>query len=650
MREKSLVSRDLFLNTEQACDSKMENYKPTYQVPIDRRTARTLQRWHIIGKQYPAFDKMGACGSSEADRAPTVEDLFNPAFMVKMAVIQVKGMGDLLHTWMVSNKGNSNLLQPGSKRAKRYQNLLDHCNAAVKKFNETPEDVQGVMDILTDMQQFGAPPDEVVMQMKKRLGPGESLNFIEVDDNETAVVDNATIQAIRVARDEMAKTGCIFKKVLNAYLKRALLESIAVGADSQSSKSKGRDALSPKQTAKLTSLLAKAMSLPPAPLPGQTAKPPPPSEDDCKWQILPKLEEKTKLWDDEDMALLCALFDAPDAPNDLESFLTAGTMTIKEAVKLAVDALRKGCAAKKVVLDERVASKYHTKLMAQWHDANLSGEALVLAKNEQSNLCSAPQMTKEQLEGALVFIDLDLHSLPENLKAQDGFDNCRTALCKACANGQLDVAKKIFEISNDEDAHFLAQAGGYHKTVGEAWRRGMAAPLPLIVVPPLVECFSFTKDSDVAAKMGAELMMIHTQHPKLVVDGNGTTLLMASLVFPGIAKKLLRMDPSRDSICAVDKQGASILHKLAFITDSVEVAQAVLNMAAIKPIIRQTDMGKSTALMIAAYYGNNEYAKLLIAADPTKAHLTLGSFGTTPLGCSKGDLTHVIQTALDAAK
>jgi len=341
------------------------------------------------------------------------------------------------------------------------------------------------------------------------------------------------------------------------------------------------------------------------------------------------------------------LLDAPDQPTDVENFMNAGKMSIKECVLLAVQALRDGCAVKKIVLEDRIAGKYHTKLSAQWHDLNLTGEQLVKAKNEQCNLAKSVQMTKEQLEGALVFIDLDLHSLPADLKAQDGFDNCRTALCKACANGHLDVVKQIFDISNDEDDNVLAQRGGYPPSVMDAWKRGMSAPAPLVPVPPLVECFA-AKDKDVAAKMGNEIMMIFTPSPKLIVDGLGTTLLMASLAVPGIALKLLRMDSSRDTICACDKTGSNILHKLAFIKDSVVVAKTVLAMPVAKSIIRQTDLGQSTPLMIAAYYENNEYAKLLIEADPHKAHLTMGSFGTTPLGCSKGDLTAVIQAALDA--
>ena len=237
--------------------------------------------------------------------------------MVKMAVVQVKSMGDLLNTWMNANKKNVNLLPPGAKRTKRYEALLDHCQRASKLYDENPEDVQGVMDILTDMQQYGAPPDEVVRKMNAKLGPGETLNFIEVDDTELAVVETASLHALRIAKEAMnqPQKSNAFKSVVDAYLKKKSLESVATGRASESTKSgiNKKDSMTPKQIAKMTNLLAKAMSIPPAAKPGPPAtstkkdpkqpapKPVPPSEDEVKYELLPKLEEKTKLWDDEDM-------------------------------------------------------------------------------------------------------------------------------------------------------------------------------------------------------------------------------------------------------------------------------------------------------------------------------------------------------------
>jgi hypothetical protein len=133
---------------------------------------------------------MGICSSApEYEPTPVEKDdggpLGNliPIELLKRSIEQSVHMGYLTHRYIDENKGTAKLPN-NSMKLKRYLAMVDACTHAALVFKENPNDVSKIMPACEAIDVLGAPPPEVKLELEKDLGPGEFLDFNDIDDSD----------------------------------------------------------------------------------------------------------------------------------------------------------------------------------------------------------------------------------------------------------------------------------------------------------------------------------------------------------------------------------------------------------------------------------------------------------------------------------
>ena len=97
-------------------------------------------------------------------------------------VDRIQHMGKLLTLYVKRNQ-NTDILPENSKVLLRYSRLIAACSELEESFDENPGDVQTLTSKLEVVRNFGAPPNEIIEQLKSSLRDDETLFFREIDDS-----------------------------------------------------------------------------------------------------------------------------------------------------------------------------------------------------------------------------------------------------------------------------------------------------------------------------------------------------------------------------------------------------------------------------------------------------------------------------------
>ena len=372
--------------------------------------------------------------------------------------------------------------------------------------------------------------------------------------------------------------------------------------------------------------------------------------DDIEWDWAPGLLDKWKEWREKDFTTLIALLMAVDAADDLEAFGQIGMLTADEASVLCAEALEAACHARGLTLESGTLAACKAHLTAKWSADGVRGDALGEAKKRFCNTVAIEdeeQMKNEWLVGAIAFMTCGKGELPADLRAQDGLDGGRTALCKAALAADVGMVKRILSEDGTPEQLGLGSAG---KSFSDAWARGMAVFGEPLCITPLFDVLSGEDKIDERVEILEALLAVDSSQK--VFEGVGemkSSLLVCAAASTALASTLLKHNSSEGFLGMANNCGNTIIHAVAM-DGNAELASKVLALEACDTeLIRKVDLGGSSALMVAATWGMNEVGKLLVAADPSVEHLTLEGCGRSTVEWADGDLKEAIEAALQAS-
>jgi len=555
-------------------------------------------------------------------------------------VKQAGNMATEMDAWIKVNNGTPKM-KTGSHRAKRYTDFAAAAHSVVDIHKKKPTDTAAIMEAAATLQLYGEPPEEVVKALEKKLNKGESLSFAHVEDPDEEedegdiedepdatgppVAQEATAEATKIVTEAFDKTGSFnkFRKPIEDYMKAQKMDPATMSDAARS---------------KFIRLVSQEISIPRK------------GDPDMKWKIFPEWEKKIAAWIANGLVKdLLSLLDAPDADTDLQSLLKIGSFGKKGCVEHAISVF-KAVHDKFIEGNEEAASAAFTKYVTKaWR--KLDTAECNKAHGALCNLMSHAQITDDMKKGTVVFLTTKAGELPSDLRARDGLDGGQTALCKAIAKADTATVAKILAADGTKEQLSL---GGHDPNCAIQWAQGeKVMEMMMAPVLPFVMCLNMTPAHKKASLEIAKMLMdIHCPAPTDVANAQDTTMLMMAIANTDIALKLIAIDSSNECIAKMDQTKATVLHKLAFVSTDTVVAEALIkaNREGVMAVLKQPDFGQTTALMMAAYYGNENYAKLLVGLDASKEHLEMGAFGGTPLSSAQGALKDFLQAAWDKVK
>jgi len=328
-------------------------------------------------------------------------------------------------------------------------------------------------------------------------------------------------------------------------------------------------------------------------------------------------------WSKDDVDTLYALLDAEDSVCDASTVLALGCETVEECVRATIAGVREGCKLKNVEVDDALFTMWGEKLTKDW--ASNSDRYLHMGLSRgYANLAQHELIKADDLRGAFAFIAAG-DGLPADLRAQDAFDRNNTALCKAIT--ALDMAKIDTILLEDSTTEQLA-LGPFNELMNAAIRGSKTcwwttAPTVTTPVEMILEKSTKNRNPKINTIFG-KLNSISPISPSAILQNNGmhygeSVFWTLAMYFPDECLRAIDAGISDDVLTFTNSFGYNILHKLGEFDSetNVLVAEKLLAMPVMKPLLLQQHSWSGTPLKNAKSQGNTAYARVLVRRDPS---------------------------------